>query len=324
MRQLTFGKILFLAIFVFAFLFALSSLAMGLGDKLLLKDKIPQAGILYNISKITNPLNKDIEKRLLAVRVITDERNYFKELSFDEKEELKIYKNVLGASATVPVLMYHYIRINPDPNDRVGFNLSVTPANFAAQMDYLASIGYQTISPDELGAFFLNNAALPSKPIIISFDDGYADSYSSALPILRSHGFKAVNFVTTGLIEVPGYLTWGQIEEMKNSGVFTFGSHSVHHWALTYLTDDRIRYEVSESKNILGSHLGYPINWFAYPYGNVNNQVIKVLQQAGYMGAFGTNLGTSQLKSALFTLPRIRIGGGDSVSSFASKLPWKS
>ncbi len=73
---------------------------------------------------------------------------------------------------------------------------------------------------------------------------------------------------------------------MKNSGVFTFGAHTVHHYALTSLAQSGVQSEVADSKNALQSHLGYTVNWLAYPYGNVNNIVASTTQQAGYVGAF--------------------------------------
>jgi peptidoglycan/xylan/chitin deacetylase (PgdA/CDA1 family) len=76
-----------------------------------------------------------------------------------------------------------------------------------------------------------------------------------------------------------------------------------------------------DSKSVLQAHLGYPVNWLAYPYGSVNETVANVTQQAGYVGAFGTNHGTYQSTDRMFTEPRIRIGGSDTVNSFAAKIP---
>jgi len=66
---------------------------------------------------------------------------------------------------------------------------------------------------------------------------------------------------------------------------------------------------------------GYQVNWIAYPYGNVNETVANIAQQTGYVGAFGTNHGMYQSTNSMFTLPRIRIGGSDTIGSFAGKLP---
>lgn len=305
-------------------LFITSFVATSLGDKLLASDRIRIASDFYKLARITNPFNREIDKRLLGTDVIKKERTEESEetagsdnLAYENSKD----KYVLGASVSVPVLMYHYIRINPNPSDRVGYNLSVTPGNFSQQMDYLATHGYHTISLDELGNALLSHGSLPSKPIVITLDDSYADAHDQALPILQSHGFKAVSFVITGLVGTPNFLTWGQIDEMKNSGVFTFGAHTVHHYALTSLAQSGIQFEVVDSKNTLQSHLGYTVNWLAYPYGNVNNIVSATTQQAGYVGAFGTNRGTYQSTDRMFTLPRVRIGGSDTIASFASKVP---
>lgn len=302
----------------------LSLITKSLGDRLLRFDQYAIANVLYRVSSLTNPWDRDVEQRLLAVRIIHEERTTESEETNDRTIAVGLARmtNVLGTSVTLPVLMYHYIRVNPWPTDTVGFNLSVTPSNFAAQMDYLVEHGFHTISLDELGAALFYKAALPAKPIVITLDDGYADSYTAALPILKQRGMKAVNFVITGVVGGPSvYLTWPEILEMSASGVFTFGAHTVHHSALTYLSDAAVRQELAESKKALEEHLGYPVNWLAYPYGNVNDRVAGLTRAAGFVGAFGTNLGTFQSTDAMFTLPRIRIGGGDSVGSFAAKLP---
>src|SRR5712691_6957851 len=95
-------------------------------------------------------------------------------------------------SINVPILTYHYIRVNPDRYDRMGFALSVTPSDFAAQTDWLAQNGYHTITTEDLYTYLNGYGGLPSKPVILTFDDGYADFYTTALPILRSHGFVGV------------------------------------------------------------------------------------------------------------------------------------
>jgi len=301
------------------------------GDRLLEKDRITQAHGFYKIASILNPFDTKINQRIEITKVIASERKGESEETAiaedSQSQPIALQSNnnaaVLGISTTVPVLMYHYIRVNPNPKDVVGFNLSVTPDNFAAQMDYLVQHGYHSISLDELGATLLSGAKLPDKPFVITLDDGYRDSYSAAYPILKARGLKAVNFVITGFVGGPNYLTWDQINEMTSSGVFTFESHTVNHTALTSVAPQRISQELSDSKNVLQSHVGYLINWIAYPYGYVNQTVANLVPKAGYVGAFGTNRGTFQSTDAMFTLPRVRIGGGDSMPSFAAKLPWK-
>jgi peptidoglycan/xylan/chitin deacetylase (PgdA/CDA1 family) len=275
----------------------------------------------YKLASFLQPFSSSIQKRLLAAQIIDEEYK-------TESEETggKIASGsergtaVLGATVEIPVLMYHYIRINPDVHDKVGYNLSVTPQNFSAQMDYLVSKGYHPVSLDELGAALLHKNKLPDKPIVITLDDGYKDAYTAAYPILKAHNFKAVDFIIVGVLDTPMYLSWDNIKAMMD--VFTFGSHTMTHKAMTYLNNENLEKESVNSKSFLQDELGYPINWFAYPYGIVNNRVAQVVQKAGYIGAFGTNNGVYQSTDHMFTLPRIRIGGSDTVESFAKKLPW--
>lgn len=312
-------------VFIFAFTLALfltsSFLLSSVADKLVLKDNLSQAQFLYKLSKTLNPLNENANKGTLITQALIEERKgESEETAFKNTLAENGQKYVLGASATIPVLMYHYIRYNPNQNDQVGWTLSVTPPNFDAQMSYLQSHGYHSISLDELGANIYNNTPLPSKPVVITLDDGYMDAFTAAYPILKAHGMKAVDFVITGFVGGPGFLTWDAINQMRD--VFTFGDHTINHIALTYSTDTRVTNEVAASKNILKDHLGYPINWIAYPFGNVDTRVAKLTQKAGYLGAFGTNFGSYLSKSAMFTLPRVRVGGGDTVASLAQKLPY--
>src|SRR5438105_5274459 len=95
----------------------------------------------------------------------------------------------------VPILMYHYIRVNPDPRDRVGYNLSVTPDDFRRQMDWLELNGYHPVTLEDLRGYLLGNGGLPSRPVVLTFDDGYRDLFSAAFPILLRHQFKAVAYV---------------------------------------------------------------------------------------------------------------------------------
>src|SRR2546425_3732925 len=99
------------------------------------------------------------------------------------------------ASIRVPILMYHYIRDNPDARDVLGANLSVSPTEFRLQMDWLARSGYHPVDLDDLRAYLLDGRTLPSRPVVISLDDGYSDLYTAAYPVLRAHQFKAVAYI---------------------------------------------------------------------------------------------------------------------------------
>ncbi len=296
------------------------------GDSLLKADRIQQAAAVYEVARKIKPGDSQIRQRLLAINVISEERRTHSEETDGALEDVaagqNYFSNILG-SKYVPVLMYHYIRVNPLASDKLGFSLSVPPDHFQAQMDYLASKGYHSVSLDELGAALLSNAPLPPKSLVLTFDDGYADFHDAAFPILRAHNFKGVNFVITGLVGAPGYLSWPQIDEMKNSGFVTFGAHTVTHRALGTLSNESVKTEVTDSKNVLAGHLGSPVNWLAYPYGGgaFSPRVVNIVRQTGYIGAFGTQYGRYQSTDVMFSLPRVRIDGGISLAAFASLFP---
>lgn len=224
-----------------------------------------------------------------------------------------------GRTVRVPILYYHYIGNNPNPADKARDALEVTPDKFDAQMGYLASNGYHTITFDTLYAILKGTGAVPSNPIILTFDDGYIDFYYNAYPILRKYNLHATSFIPTGLMDQGYYLHWSQIKEMDQSGLISFEAHSVNHSNLTALSADQVRYQVTESKKVLERQLGHPVKFMAYPYGSSNPTDWQIVKDAGYLGAAGTWYSTMQSEGTIFNMPRERIGDWD-VKTFASKL----
>lgn len=210
--------------------------------------------------------------------------------------------------ARVPVLLYHYISENPTKDDTARNGLSTPPAIFKAQLETLKAAGFVTITFDELAAFFDGKTTLPSKPIILTFDDGYVDFYLNAYPILAGSGMKGVVFIPTGLIGGRAYMNWSQVEEIARSPLVTVAAHSIHHYALPKVAFDTMVNEIVESKKILEQHVGYPVNWMAYPYGSFDERVVAAVRKAGYIGAATTLPGVYQYKSRFFYVPRYRAG----------------
>lgn len=323
------------ACIVIACLFSLSAGIVLLGDQAFLKDHIALAKNLYTIAYFLNPTNDNIHKRLRAAEVTYEERTQLSEETSDMTPivigNTNAKKSILGVASCVPVLMYHYIRVNPWSTDTVGFGLSTPPATFAEELDYYKAQGYETITLSDLKKVIeyvtyqelLGKQPpkvtppqpfhLPKKPLIITLDDGYRDAYIQAFPLLRERNMKAVEFVITGFVGLPNYLTWDEIAEMDKSGIFEMQSHTVHHYALTYNTDATLTYELTQSKKDLEEHLSKPIDWIAYPYGNVNDHVSSFTKKVGYFAAFGTNFGAFQDTEypGKFTLTRVRVSGGD-------------
>lgn len=208
----------------------------------------------------------------------------------------------------VPVLLYHYISDNPNKDDKVRTGLSTPPSVFESQLQLLAANGNTTITFDQLAAILAGTMPLPTKPVILTFDDGYMDFYTQAFPLLRKYNMKAVAFIPTGLIGGGAYMTWDQIEEISKTSLVVFGAHSVHHYSLPQVREEVLRNEVEESKQVLEKHVGYTINWFAYPYGIFNERVVEEVRHAGFIGAVTTLPGAWQYQSRFLYIPRYRVG----------------
>lgn len=225
-----------------------------------------------------------------------------------------------GNSLRVPILMYHYIGLNPNPADKARDSLSVSPEKFESQMKYLKDNGYTSTTLDTLYAALKKTAMLPEKAVILTFDDGYIDFYFNAYQVLKKYGFSATVFIPTGLVGQPAYLSWSQIKEMHSSGFIVFGAHTVNHPHLPSLPPERALKEMVESKSTLQDQLSVPINFLAYPYGSTNNSTIILTKEAGFTGAVGTWPDKIQSEGTIYNMPRLRISGGISLDNFAGLL----
>jgi peptidoglycan/xylan/chitin deacetylase (PgdA/CDA1 family) len=222
-----------------------------------------------------------------------------------------------GPVTYVPILYYHYIRINPNPRDRVGFGLSTPPAAFRVQMQYLADHGFHVVSLHQAVVAIQNHSGLPSRPVVLTFDDGYADFFTAAVPVLQSHGFTATSFVISGRMGWGGYMTPNQIVAADGMG-FTIGAHTVDHVALAAQGPARASWEIRQSKLTLETLLGHPVRDFAYPYGSFNLYDMAQAKSLGFETAVSTLPGTWHPAGQLFELSRVRVGGGLPLSYFAN------
>src|SRR3989441_2884555 len=221
-----------------------------------------------------------------------------------------------GPVTYVPILYYHYIRINPNPRDRVGFSLSTPPAMFRAQMQYLADHGFHVISLHQAVVAIKNHSGLPSRPVVLTFDDGYTDFFTTAAPILQSHGFTATSFVISGRMGWGGFMTPSQVVAADGMG-FTIGAHTVDHVTLATQTPARATWEMQQSKLALEQLLGHPVVDFAYPYGSFNQYDMTQAKNLGFESACSTMYGTAHSAGQLYELSRMRIGGGLPLTYFA-------
>ena len=213
-----------------------------------------------------------------------------------------------GTERSVPVLNYHQV------NDVDHNSLTVSTEQFEAQMKYIAEGGYTTITPDEMLDAWEHGTELPEKPVIITFDDGYADNYKNAFPILEKYKLKATIFLVTDYINLyPNYLTWDKAREMMDTGLVRFESHTLSH---NLLTDENntlrdIRHQLVDSKQAIEWHLKQPVRYIAYPCGAYNGEIMQLTKDAGYRAAFTVNYGLAEPSEDKLILDRIPIFGSN-------------
>lgn len=213
---------------------------------------------------------------------------------------------VYGPCKSVPVLLYHHVQPIKEILEKKLQNISVDSEVFDKQMEYLVSRGYHTLTLQE---FFLGlSETLLSKPVVLTFDDGYEDFYTYAYPVLKKYNLKATMFLSTGLLDNPGYLNWSQVGEMKGSGLVTFANHTWSHKSLLGISEEAVRSEIATAKVQLEEHGLGPVEFFAYPYGSENQTAEKVLKELGIKGAFTTLPGWQQCAGLPYQFRRNRVG----------------
>jgi peptidoglycan/xylan/chitin deacetylase (PgdA/CDA1 family) len=229
-------------------------------------------------------------------------------------------------SLSVPILMYHYIRPAPSMyTDLLGYRLSVTPGDFNAQMDWLSRNEYHPVDFSDLRAYFAGVMPLPSKPVVITLDDGYADLFATAYPILQTYRFKAVAYIVTSFVGQSRYVTAAQVLEMSHHGI-EIASHTVDHANLAKASVYWASAQLAASKTWLENLTGHAIVDFAYPSGKYSATAVAALQATGYDTAVTEQFGTLHSRADRYLWTRVRVGGGESLSDFAASLgpiePW--
>ncbi len=220
----------------------------------------------------------------------------------------------------VPILEYHYIRVNPKPLDRLGFDLSVTPQDFAAQMAWLDLHGYHPVTFADLRAYFTGKEPLPDRPVVLTFDDGYADFFTAAEPVLQMHGFKAVAYIVPGFWGRKAYMSPDQVQALDASGLVEIASHTVNHVNLANETTAEREYQLTRSRQMLEALLGHPVIDFCYPSGQFGKGAVTAVGAAGYSTATTQVPGTELSWSTRLVWPRVRVAGGETLAAFIAFL----
>lgn len=208
----------------------------------------------------------------------------------------------------VPILLYHGLWTDPD------HLLRRSPAEarywieakvFEEQVRRLVTLGYTAVTLADL--FTYRQDAAGAKPIVITFDDGWASDWRIATPILAEVGWKAEFFVTAGWVGKPDFMTWEDLRQARNAGM-GIQSHSLTHPNLAQLSRKEIRAELLTSKELLEERLGEPIAFFALPGGSGRvSEVARLARETGYAGVCTSEVGLNPLPCLPFCLRRLPI-----------------
>lgn len=224
-----------------------------------------------------------------------------------------------GPSA-VPILTYHVVNV-PPPQSTAPPSLYVPAPEFSAQMDALKAGGWHPVTLDQLQAYWTRGVALGSgKPIVITFDGGYASQYTNALPVLKRLGWVAVdNIQASGLPPTDGGLADSQIHGLIAAG-WELDVEGVSHADLTVLGPGQLQTELTSERQTLRSRYGAPFNWFSYQSGRYNATLTAAVHTAGFVGATTVVSGWASPQSDRFRLPRLQVVAGTSPSKLLAQI----
>jgi peptidoglycan/xylan/chitin deacetylase (PgdA/CDA1 family) len=215
--------------------------------------------------------------------------------------------------------MYHVI--NPPPAGAPYPGLYVPAGEFAAQMQALKAAGWHAVTMNQLRANWTRGVPLgPGKPIVLSFDNGYASQYTNAVPVLRRLGWAGVeNIQLMGLPPSEGGLSESQVRGMLAAG-WELDTQGISHADLITLDGSALHYQVATARQILKSRYRVPVNWFCYPSGHYNQTVIAAVRAAGFVGSTTVVPGWARRGDDPYALPRLRVLGGTSPSALLAQI----
>ena len=226
----------------------------------------------------------------------------------------------------VRILTYHRVN-DTHPRDR----LTVHPRAFAAQMEELRK-ARSVITVEEAVSALRGDRPLPARAVAITFDDGYRDNFTFALPILEQFGFSATFFIATGYIgtaatldryraccDGDGMLDWDQVGEMRVRG-HAIGGHGREHLELAGLSPAAARAEIEACQDDIAKRLGAPASLFCYPRGSETPDVRRLVSSAGFRAACTVEPGGNGAGTDLLGLRRTEVSGDDEIADFRLKL----
>lgn len=233
----------------------------------------------------------------------------------------------------IPILMYHSVAEDVDDTVHPYFRTVTTPAAFARQVEWLRLQGYEAVTLSE-ATRMLQDPGFPAtgqaKRVVLTFDDGFHDFYTTAVPILERAGFSATVFLSSAYIDKPflngrDCLRTTEVKELCDKGI-EFGSHSASHRRLVELSREELIEEVAVSKLAIEDITGREVTLFSYPYRFPQENLAftrslgELLDASGYRAGVTTVIGRSRPADDRRFLPRLPINDCDDTRLLQAKL----
>lgn len=220
----------------------------------------------------------------------------------------------VSRTVNVPILTWHRVAVFAQEYTKSIPDETVEPSVFAEEIDALASHGYHPISQLQLFDALFRGASLPSKPVLLTVDDGYVDDVKTILPILQAHHFVATFYIITHRFHEPGFLDTTEVRRLDAAGM-DIGAHTRNHVPLAAVSTAEMTEQIAGSRRDLERVVGHPVQWFAYPFGSFDDAVVAAVRKAGFVLAVTTQGGASESSQAPLTMPRIHIGRSSGVGT---------
>lgn len=229
-----------------------------------------------------------------------------------------------NSGIAVPILMYHHVGPLPPDADGMRKDLTVSAGDFAAQVQWLASRGYTSVTLEQVYLATQKKFSLPPKPIVFTFDDGYGDVFVFAVPVLQKYGMVGSFAIVPGFLGTPDYGTWADVSTAKAVGM-EIVSHTETHFdgSSSKFDSAYIQQNLEQSLASLENHIGPIPRILVYPYGHFTPEYIAVAERVGFTMALTTRFGMHVDPAGLMHTPRVRVHGAESLDKFIEILTGK-
>jgi peptidoglycan/xylan/chitin deacetylase (PgdA/CDA1 family) len=236
---------------------------------------------------------------LLLSGILTNSKNSLPCRSTISEHQL----NLKISFSEIPALCYHNINTSPEKEDE----LRISALHFEQQIKTLYDSGYHTIVPVQLYDYLTKGLPLPSKPVMLTFDDTHETHFSIVAKVLEKYGYKGVFFIMTVCIGKKNYLKAEQIKMLAESGHAIEG-HTYDHPSVKIIKANQWGEQVDKPKKQLEAITGKAVEFFAYPFGVWDEQAIIELKNRGIRAAFQLT-GKKSSKDPLYTIKRMIVPG---------------